>query len=241
MQAVSVVVNALSSFGYQIRRVPVPVPAGTSVKHPVAAGTTYNVIATPPGFDVSKPHVIVGAHLDTVHGAPGANDNASGIAMMIECARLARVQPTMMPVQWIAFGGEERRRKGRDGALFGSRAYLAAMPQAERDALRGVIALDVLGRGQRLQASSGGATPHRILDAFVATATRMHVPASRTVVTRFFSDHKPFEESGFTVAWLWTGEFPQVHTPKDTIEIIDRSTLDAMGPVIWETIRALRL
>lgn len=239
--AADLTASAFKSLGYTVTRQQVPVPAGMSVGTPVKAGTTQNIVAVPPGYSPKAPHLIVGAHLDTVSGAPGANDNASGVAIMLECARLARMEPTGMPIVWVAFGGEERRRKGPVGALFGSRAFVKGMQSAERDTLRGMISLDVLGAGSTLQISSGGVTPHVLLDAFTRTATRLGVPAKRTVVTRFFSDHKPFEENGFPVAWLWTGEFPQVHTPRDTIGTIDRAALDRTGRVAWETIRTVRL
>ena len=62
-----------------------PGRAGASA---VPAGRTPNVIASPPGFDDEAPHRIVGAHLDTVPQAPGAEDNASGVAVMLELARV---------------------------------------------------------------------------------------------------------------------------------------------------------
>ncbi|MHB8511255.1 MAG: M28 family metallopeptidase [Actinomycetota bacterium] len=239
-RAVAFVVNSFKGYGYTIRRMPVAVPAGTSAGHPVPAGTTFNVIATPSGFDATKPHLIVGAHLDTVVAAPGAIDNASGVAVMLELARLASLQATPMPIEWVAFGGEERRLKGSSGALFGSRALYASMPLRERDALRGMIAIDVIGKGP-IQISSGGVTPHWILKSLSESARKLGIPAEQTIMTRLFSDHKVFEDNGYPVGWLWTGPFPQLHTPRDTVDLIDRSSLANVGRIIWETLQTLRL
>lgn len=50
--------------------------------------THHNIVATIPGTDPSAPRILVGAHIDTVRGSPGADDNASGVAGVLECARL---------------------------------------------------------------------------------------------------------------------------------------------------------
>ena len=75
-------------------------PAGSSWGVPVAAGRSANVIATPAGFDPAAPYYVVGAHLDTVAVAPGAEDNASGIAVLLETARLARAARRPRSSSW---------------------------------------------------------------------------------------------------------------------------------------------
>src|SRR5260370_2627690 len=50
--------------------------------------TYYNVVARRPGAAPARPPVLVGAHYETVRGTPGADDNASGVAGMLEVARL---------------------------------------------------------------------------------------------------------------------------------------------------------
>ena len=67
-------------------------PAGTSWGVPVRAGRSVNLIAERPGFDRTAPHVVIGAHLDTVPQAPGAEDNASGVAVLLELAALHQQQ-----------------------------------------------------------------------------------------------------------------------------------------------------
>lgn len=240
-RAADLIEGSFRVHGYGVRRQKVGVPAGSSAGRSVPEGETVNVIATPPGYAPGTPHLIVGAHLDTVPAAPGANDNASGIAVLMELARLARLSPTRMPVVWIAFGGEERRVPGSAGALFGSRAYLNAMPRNEYDALRGVVILDVVGRGPQVQIASDGTTDPPILNALKATADRLAINARIRVLRGLFSDHRPFEAAGFPIGWLYTGEFSQLHTRRDTIAIIDRGALGRVGTVAWETLRTLSL
>jgi hypothetical protein len=81
--------------------------------------TAYNVIAEIPGTDKRDEVVILGAHIDSMHGATGATDNASGVAVMMEAARIliqigAQPRRTIRVALW---GGEEQ-------GLLGSQAYV---------------------------------------------------------------------------------------------------------------------
>jgi hypothetical protein len=240
-RAVSYGATILARLGYAVSRQAVPLPAGTSQGVAVPAGTTQNVIAVPAGYDPAAPHLVVGAHLDTVAVAPGGNDNGSGAAMVLELARLASLERTRMPIVWIEFGGEERRFKGSSGATFGSRYYLAHLARAERASLRGMLAIDMVGAGPAAFVCHGGKTPRGLLDALLATGHRLGIPTFERVLSNFFSDHAPFEAAGFTVAWLWAGENATLHTPRDVIGIVQPAELERVGRVAWETLRTIRL
>src|SRR4029079_10838517 len=100
--------DRFAHLGYDVARQTYPVPAGSSWGVDVEAGRSANVVATPRGFDAARPYVVVGAHLDTIAVAPGAEDNASGIAVLLETARRVRADE-MTQVVLVAFGGEEPR------------------------------------------------------------------------------------------------------------------------------------
>ncbi len=71
----------------------------TSVRY----GTGINVIGTKPGFSKPEEVVVIGAHYDAVAGCPGANDNASGVAAVLEAARVlstARFDRTLVVACW---------------------------------------------------------------------------------------------------------------------------------------------
>jgi aminopeptidase YwaD len=240
-RAASYAVSVFSRYGYNVKRQRVPLPSGTSQGTPVPAGSTQNVIATPPGYDPAKPHLLVGAHLDTVVPSPGGNDNASGSATLLELSRLASLQRTAMPIVWIAFGGEERRRPGVTGGTFGSRYYLAHMPAAERRSLRGMMSVDMVGNGSIVYVCHESLTGDGFVDALVASGKRLHLKAQKRIVIGFFSDHSPFEHDGVVVAWLWTGTDPKLHTTRDTFSNAERSSIDHTGRIAWDTLRRLRL
>jgi hypothetical protein len=240
-KAATYVASELSRLGYSVTRQRVPLPAGESEGVAVPAGSTENVIATPPGYNPSAPHLLVGAHLDSVAPSPGANDNASGTAALLELARLARSEPTAMPIVWVAFGGEERRFRGTSGGTFGSRFYRDNLSAGERRGLRGVLSIDMIGNGPAVFVCHGGRTPRPFVNALLDDAKRLQIKAFEQVVSRFFSDHSPFESSGFTVAWLWSGEHSTVHTPRATLAVLTLDSLDRVGRVAWETLRSIRM
>lgn len=241
-RAASYVGSTFGRLGYRVVRQRVPVPSGTSEKVPVAAGSTENVIASPRGYDPGKPHLVVGAHLDTVTPTRGANDNASGSAVLLELARLASIDGTAMPIVWVAFGGEERRRQGSSGALYGSRHYLAHLSAAERRSLKGMLNVDMVGNGAVAYVCHESLTGPAIVDALLATAKRLEIRAQKRIsVGRIFSDHATFERAGIVVGWLWSGEHSTLHTPRDTIAIVQPSTIGRIGRIAWGTLRTLRL
>jgi len=73
-----------------------------------------NVVATKyptrPGQGEELPPLLIGAHYDTVSGSPGADDNASGLVVLLEVAARLRAQPLAQPVWLVAFCLEEQNR-----------------------------------------------------------------------------------------------------------------------------------
>jgi Zn-dependent M28 family amino/carboxypeptidase len=85
---------------------------------------------------VSAP-LLIGAHYDAVPASPGADDNATGIAVLLELARSFAAQPIRYPVRLVAFDLEEY-------GLIGSTAYATLLHQ-QRQPLRLMISLEMLG------------------------------------------------------------------------------------------------
>src|SRR5262249_14948626 len=155
-RAASLVDDRLTRLGYRVHRQRLRVPAGVSWGIPVPAGSTENVIGQPRGFDPRKPYVIVGAQLDTVPQAPGAEDNGSGGGGMLELARMAAAQPPPLPVVFVAFAAEEPRGSGDNRHHYGSRAYVRAMSATAKKSLAGMLNPDRVGVGTRVPICTGG-------------------------------------------------------------------------------------
>ncbi len=79
----------------------------TTQNYPAAGITVKNIEAEQPGVAFAEEIVIIGAHYDSVIGSPGANDNASGIACILEVARLIASKKLKRTVRVAAFANEE--------------------------------------------------------------------------------------------------------------------------------------
>lgn len=101
-----------------------------------------NLEVTRHGDSRTEQIILIGAHYDTVYGSPGANDNGSGIAVLLELSRLFREQATSMSVRFVAFVNEEPPFffSGRQG----SNIYAKAIRQRGDD-IRLMLALETIG------------------------------------------------------------------------------------------------
>ncbi len=68
-----------------------------------------NVVAHVTGRDPAAPRVVMGAHFDTVRGSPGADDNASGVAALLESARVLAGSGPAATIELVAFNLEEQQ------------------------------------------------------------------------------------------------------------------------------------
>ena len=115
----------------------------------------HNVVATRDGADPARPWVVVGAHFDTRAGSPGADDNASGVAAMLEVARTLRGEQLAATVQFVGFNLEELQRMPHWYAI-GSRAY-ARWLRGRGQRLAGALVLEMLGFTHPRQGAPPGA------------------------------------------------------------------------------------
>jgi len=153
-------------------------------------GRTYhNVLGVLAARDARRPRLLVGAHFDSTADTPGADDNASGMAALLECARLVTTHPPQCGgVEFVGFDLEELQTvTGR--YRVGSQA-LARAKRAQREPLAGALILEMVGyrdatpgaqtvppflgidvptTGDFLAAVGDGRS-HTLLDGFVAGA-----------------------------------------------------------------------
>jgi len=192
------------------------------------------------------PPLIIAAHYDTVEGSPGADDNASGLAVMLEAARALSPMTLAREIRFIAFCLEEED-------LLGSLAYAAALKEAGEE-IAGAIVLECVGYTSEKRGSQaipvatpiavsdvgdflaivGNSASALLVNAFKRAATRearelktvsLVVPAKgeRLPDTRR-SDHAAFWHYGYPALMLTdTANFrnPHYHRPTDTFETLD--------------------
>ena len=222
--------QTFDGLGYDVARQRVDVPAGESWGVAVPAGRSVNVVATPAGFDAAQPHLVVGAHLDTVPQAPGGEDNASGVGVMLAVAEAAAARRMRLPVVFVAFGAEEPRGAGDDRHHYGSREYVARLTSRQRGALRAMVSLDRVGVGTTVPVGSAG-TSDPVQRSLLAAARRAAVatvadPAQRS------SDHWSFVREGLPAARLGSTPYGAYHSAHDVVAAVSPAQLERVGRVV---------
>lgn len=219
----------LAGLGYEVTRQRVDAPAGESWGVPVPAGRSVNLVATPPGLDPRAPHLVVGAHLDTVPQAPGAEDNASGVGVMLAVAEATASRVTRLPTVFVAFGAEEPRGEPEDHH-YGSRRYVALLGAQERAAVRGMVSLDRVGVGDRVPVGSAGDTDP-VQRALLAAARRAGVPVVPDPGQRS-SDHWSFVREGLPGARLGSTPYVGYHDAGDVPAVVQPAQLERTGRLL---------
>jgi len=243
--AVGYLSGVLTSYGYDVKIQDVPLPNGTNTHNVIAFCQAPSLEAhgepaqiTPSG----NGHVlVVGAHYDTKlgTGSPGANDNASGTAVVLELARCFAEEPSWsMDLEFILFGGEEQLVSGTDLHHFGSRYYVNNLSQDEKDALIGAIIVDMVGVGWQLYARTMGVGPMDLCNRLMAYAQGAGVSLPY-LVSGSYSDHEPFENAGIPAVWLEYKDDPWYHTPGDSYDKINPAYIENTGRLLEGFIRSL--
>lgn len=222
--------------------------------------TYENVIGTKPAHNSAAP-LILAAHYDTVMGSPGADDNASSLAVLIEVARRLQRTPLARPVQFVAFCLEEED-------LLGSRAYVAHLAKTGQS-LHGAIVLECVGYASEQEGSQR--TPPGIPVAvpsvgnFLALIGNQASAQLTTTLTQAMapmipvvplivpgngeqlpdtrrSDHTAFWEQGFAAVMVTdTANFrnPHYHRSTDTIDTLNLKFLTSVADAVTNAVLAL--
>jgi Iap family predicted aminopeptidase len=224
LRAADWVESRFEALGYDVRRQSFDVPGGVSWGVPVEPGRSVNLVATFGDVDTSRSHLVVGAHLDTVPQAPGAEDNASGVGVLLAVAEAVADRRTRLPVVLVAFGAEEPRGPGDDDHHYGSRFYVSRMGPAERASLRGMVALDRVGVGDVLPVCSATETPGALRAELLAAAERAGIATLPCTGNRA-SDHWSFVRNGLPGVRLGSTSYAGYHSPDDVPAVVNRAQL----------------
>lgn len=202
----------------------------------VAADGPRNVVATLPGTkpDYARQSVVVGAHYDHLGtGHPGADDNASGVAALLELARaFASGPPPDRTILFVAFDSEEEGR-------LGSRRFVEDL---KRDGIevRGMINLDTVGRlgaGKILVLGTG--TASEWVHVFRGAGFVTGYPVEGVASDPGGSDQVSFQEAGIPAVQLFTGPHLDYHASGDTSDKVDAAGVAKVAAVAREAVEWL--
>lgn len=188
-----------------------PLTVRLSVQSIQETKTSQNIIARSPQDDCQ---VIVGAHYDTVEAAPGANDNASGSATLLEIARVLDLADQEQGVCFVAFGAEET-------ALSGSRHFVAALTSQGQPSLQTMVNLDMVGVGSEWQLMGSPSLVEKI-DQEAAALGLDPMPTD----SHLSGDHVSFMNAGIPAIFIYRFGDPHYHTELDRAEFVEPQLLE---------------
>ncbi len=224
------------------QRLAVSADAGSmwSTRNSALQSGWFSLVAARPGTAPASGSVLLCGHLDS-HSetpwtrAPGADDNASGSALLLEVARVLAVPATPRALHVVWFGGEE------DG-LLGSTAR-AAEQRAAHDSLALVVDCDEVGRGTSMTVY-GNALSAPDLDSVVAIATRAapNLPLLAAVDPTYRgSDQAPYWDQGYHavsfVESAWRDNH-DIESTRDSLGAVDTSLVVRLARVVAEVAAA---
>ncbi|MCK5147528.1 M20/M25/M40 family metallo-hydrolase [bacterium] len=199
-----------------------------------------NLVAYVPGTDpvLKKEYIVVGAHLD--HIPPrrgeicnGADDNASGIASMLEVADAIALKPPKRSVCFIAFVAEEL-------GLLGAKYFVDNSP-IPLDRIKFMVNLDMMGRSQSdsdsarthiaYYSNEGDGAVKTILEQANEETVNWAMKYRRAGSTR--SDHYPFMQEDIPIVFYYSGSHRDYHRPTDDADKIDYEKLHALTRLVY--------
>ncbi len=229
--------------------------------------TSHNIFGLKEGTDPSAGTFILGAHYDSVQGSPGADDNASAVAALLEVARCLEGTPVTGSILFTAFTLEEY-------GFIGSHQMAARVKESGQH-ISGMVSLEMLGYRTREPDSQTyppyvdpsqypdtgdfiavvGNEPSQDLALGLAQALKQTTPAlgvetlvlpgrADQFVEVRLSDHCPFWEHDFKAAMLSDTAFfrnPHYHQATDTLETLDIDFIREITAGLAEYLKAPKI
>ncbi|MDD5308591.1 MAG: M20/M25/M40 family metallo-hydrolase [Deltaproteobacteria bacterium] len=235
------------------------VAAAVSVKGGATNVVVDNAVAAIPGADpvLKSEVVVVGAHLDHLGMSspmcpdglcPGADDNASGTATMLELARDV-VESVITPARTIVFVGFNAEEEG----LYGSTFYATAGPAYPIEDTVAMFSVDMVGMGDgeglELYGATSATDPDAswLADIMAGAAATKGLPWQVELMAPIdASDHAPFAKVGVPAALAMShsfedGDHTTYHTVDDTIDDISLEVLQGSAELLWVALEPLAL
>lgn len=217
----------LESAGWQVE-----VQESEALGHPI-----QNIVAKRGG---ESPQVILGAHYDTRMFAdndpdpanrslpvPGANDGASGVAVLLE---LARVLPEdTVPVWLVFFDAEDNGRIPGWDWILGSREFVRNNPLQPQ----AVVIVDMIGDADLNIFKERNSNP-ALTEEIWAVANSLGYGNVFIPEYKFsmLDDHTPFLEAGIPAVDIIDFDYPHWHTVQDTPDKVSAESLQAVGETV---------
>lgn len=167
---------------------------------------------------------------------PGANDGASGVAVLLELATLFKDHPSSAAVCLVFFDGEDLGDPGSsDDFCYGSRHFAANLPESCRP-VRAAINIDMIGDADLSLPREGYSAKHHpaLVNSVWKVGTARHPGVFKwDLGPPIFDDHMPLIEAGLPAINIIDFTYPAWHTMSDDIDKCSPASLRAVGDTLF--------
>ncbi|MDA1272419.1 MAG: M28 family metallopeptidase [Chloroflexi bacterium] len=172
--------------------------------------------------------VVLGGHYDTVPGIVGANDNASGIAVLLSIAQTLAAADLPFTLRIIPFGSEEL-------GLLGSEFYVASLSDTELASTKAMLNIDAVGTGNGVSISGHPALTGLASQILAEAGMEFSVTGEVAGAT---SDHASFQAAGVPYITFYGDGLSRIHTDGDTIGAVQPGLLENAAKVAVAILRS---
>lgn len=224
------IVRKLSALGYATE-----LQSGFVCNDAGTCGSPVNIIATPRDSAAADGTILLAAHYDSVPAGPGASDDGSGVAVLLEIARILAARPALPhPIALLITDGEE-------AGLLGAWLFVRDHPLSKR--VSAAVNVEARGTaGPSLMFETGGANSW-LMGLFAAAIARPMTNSLYYVVYKQLdndTDFTVFKNAGYQgFNFAFIGQVGRYHTPLDTVAHADPSSIQHQGDNALAVLTAL--
>lgn len=209
-----------------------PVTVRMDVRVSKVPATSDHVLAELPGPVDARPAVLLIAHRDTTRVSPGANDNGSGITVVLEL--LKAFSGVALPFRLAGF-----LSAAEEGGGLGVEQYAASGLAEDFPQVKGVISLDMVGVGSKLLVVKGDRryrTSARLNTLLEEGAAELGYHLGAYEMPMGLADITPLVARGIESTWLFKPDDPRLHTGQDTPDAVNPNDLKAAADIVASAI-----
>lgn len=220
--AADYIVGKLGEYGYTVEEQPFTMSDGFGSRNVVGTGR-----GTREGYTI-----VIAAHYDSPAASPGADDNGTGVGVVLELARVfSQVKGLEPTLQFAFFGANRPGDSSVDNRLDGSRRYVDLLGTLQKKDVVGMIAVDSVGKGEVLALRTQGTGLQRLSDKLATFAAGKNI-AVTALKSSEDSDNIPFENSQIPAVWVeWCDQDGSLSTD-NLYSGVDAGKVEAAGSLI---------
>ena len=219
--AADYVVSKMGEYGYTVEEQPFTTADGFGSR---------NIIGTRRGTREGYT-IIIGAHYDSPRDSNGAVDDASGVGVVLELARLFSNQRLEPSLKFVFFGANKPGGGDIEDRLVGARRFIDMLGTMDEKDVVGMIEVDCVGQGEQLALRTQETGLQR-LKAKLGTYAREAGTETVSLKSTGDSDNIPFEDAGVPAVWIqWCDSDGSLHTD-NKYQSVDAGKVETAGTLV---------